>query len=137
MKINGLGRSEPASTRKTDRSKGTGDSFRIFSGHTEATAGAAPPTPLAPMNALVALQEVSDALEGKRRAVRRGTDMLDLLDDVRHGLLTGSLSETKLSSLVRVVEATQDHLTEPGLADLLGEIELRARVELAKLGRYL
>lgn len=137
MKITGLGRSEPASTRKTDRAKGGSEPFRLFSGNAEAATGAAPPTPLAPVNALVALQEVSDALEGKRRAVRRGNDMLDLLDEVRHGLLTGSVSETKLSSLVRVVEATQDHLSESGLADLLGEIELRARVELAKLGRYL
>ena len=137
MKITGLGRSEPTTTRKSERVKGSGGAFQIASPTADAPQAASAPAPLASVNALIALQEASDALEGKRRAVRRGADMLDLLDDVRHGLLAGGLAESKLSNLVRLVEATQEDFVDPALGNLLGEIELRARVELAKLGRYL
>jgi hypothetical protein len=136
MKITGVNRSDPASIRKADRAKGASSPFALATPTADAPAPASAPAPLAAVDALIALQEQSDALEGRRRAVRRGRDMLDLLDDVRHGLLTGAIPEAKLSHLLSTVQSARGGGAEPALDDILADIELRARVELAKLGRF-
>lgn len=61
--------------------------------------------------------------------------MLDLLDDVRHGLLRGAIPVSKLESLLTAVRNQRDHVDDPRLAEILDEIEVRAAVELAKLDR--
>lgn len=96
----------------------------------QATSGAAP---IASVDALIALQEVPDALTGKAKAARRGRDMLDLLDDVREGLLQGSVQRSTLRRLLQLVSVRREDFVDPGLQATLDDIELRARVELAKL----
>ncbi len=84
-------------------------------------------------DALLAVQEVGGEAERRRRAVRHGNDILDHLDELRMGLLLGIFPAAKLQSLI---EKTRDRMTgvsDPGLAAVLQEIELRAMVELAKL----
>jgi hypothetical protein len=61
--------------------------------------------------------------------------MLDRLDEIRHGLLTGTLSRARLGELNDLVREQRGAVGDPGLAQVLDEIELRARVELAKLDR--
>ena len=90
-------------------------------------------TPVTSVDALIALQEVPDAMGRRARAARRGRDMLDLLDDVRDGLLTGGVSRATLTRLVALVNVEREDFIDPGLAEVLNEIDLRARVELAKL----
>jgi hypothetical protein len=90
-------------------------------------------TPVTSVDALIALQEVPDAMGRRARAARRGRDMLDLLDDVRDGLLTGGVSRATLMRLVALVNVEREDFIDPGLAQVLNEIDLRARVELAKL----
>jgi Class II flagellar assembly regulator len=87
---------------------------------------------LSSIDALIALQEVPDATSGRAKAARRGRDMLDMLDDVREGLLTGSVSRATLQRLVALVNVEREDFVDPGLAEVLSEIDLRARVELAK-----
>lgn len=87
-----------------------------------------------PMDGLLALQEVPDPLKGKKKAVRRANDMLDLLEEIRIDLLAGVLPNNRLSSLLTLVRAQRDTVHDPRLAHVLDEIELRARVELAKAG---
>ena len=65
--------------------------------------------------------------------IRRGEDILDRLEDLRHGLLTGTISADKLQTLAHVVRTGRGNCGDPRLAALLDEIELRAEVELAKL----
>jgi len=89
--------------------------------------------PVASVDALIALQEVPDALRGRAKAARRGRDILDLLDDVRDGFLTGGVSRATLTRLLSLVNVEREDFIDPGLAAVLDEIELRARVELAKL----
>jgi hypothetical protein len=109
---------------------------------TEAGRGAAAlsgPASLTAVDALLALQEAGgadDALHSPRRAIARGEQMLDILDDIKVALLGGQVPQAKLQRLLRAVESEQAGVRDPELADILGHIELRARVELAKFGTY-
>ncbi len=97
------------------------------------------PASLTAVDALLALQEAGgadDALGAPRRAIARGEHLLDILDDIKVALLAGRLPRSKLQRLLRAVEDGRVDVRDPGLADILGHIELRARVELAKFGTY-
>mgnify|MGYP003136933042 FL=1 len=85
------------------------------------------------IGSLLSLQEVDDPLTGKRRARERGRRLLDALDDVRVGLLTGTLPKAVLGELARLVGEARDSIDDPELAGVLDDIDLRAQVELAKL----
>jgi len=88
------------------------------------------------VGSLLSLQAVGEAGDGRRRrATRRAHDALDQMQAIRLGLLDGMPSEARADSLA----ATLAPLVPTGDADLdatLAQIDLRARVELAKLGRY-
>lgn len=136
MDIKGVSRAEPATIRRTDRGRTSGGTFSLNSAPAEAPAPMAAPTPLAATDALIALQEQSEGVEQRRHSLKRGRNMLDLLDELRHGLLTGTISAAALTDLVVTIQAERGTVADCDLAGVLGEIELRARVELAKLGRY-
>ena len=59
--------------------------------------------------------------------------MLDRLDDIRLGLLTGTVSKERLTELSRMARVRRGETDDPRLVEVLDEIELRAEVELAKL----
>jgi len=138
MKITGSGPVRPGSTSRP--SKKTGDKDEKFSVETSAE-GAAPSTvgstgPLAAVDSLLALQEVPDATTGRSRGLARAEDMLEHLDEIRLGLLMGAIPEARLSALMQSVKDNRDQVDDPRMAAVLDEIELRAAVELAKLGHY-
>ena len=85
------------------------------------------------LDALLALQEVSGPLERKRKAVRRAGRILDVLDEIKVALLDGDLSPSSLDRLVTAVRQERAEVDDERLARLLGEIEARAAVEIAKL----
>jgi hypothetical protein len=88
------------------------------------------------LDAILTLQCVEDALSAPRRkAVRRGTSLLDTLEAVRTDLLVGKVSPDRLDQLMDLVGEARSQ-TLPGLDALLDDIELRVRVELAKFGRF-
>lgn len=90
--------------------------------------------PLASLDALLALQELPDRTERRRRALRRGHDLLDQLDELRLALLDGAVPLSTLQGLRGRLRQRGDLPDDdPRLAALLGEIELRVEVELAKL----
>ncbi|MEQ1866633.1 MAG: flagellar assembly protein FliX [Micropepsaceae bacterium] len=99
----------------------------------KATAAASGAASLSSVDALIALQQIPDAVTGRAKAARRGRDMLDVLEDVRDGLLTGSVSRATLQRLLALVNVKREEFVDPALAEVLNEIDLRARVELAKL----
>ncbi len=90
---------------------------------------------LAPVDALLALQEVSDDPGGRNRGRRQGEALLDHLDDLRLGLLSGRMSLSALERLSAMVASKRDQVDDRRLTQILEEIEIRAAVELAKLGR--
>jgi Class II flagellar assembly regulator len=86
------------------------------------------------VDGLLALQGVDDPAERKKRAVVKGRNTLDLLDALKVGLLDGSVDRAMLSRLKIAAEGLAEGSGDPGLDAVLGEIDLRAAVELAKAG---
>ena len=72
--------------------------------------------------------------ERRRRAVKHGRRALDALDDLKLGLLSGTLDQ---GTLLRLKSAAADLRVGSGdekLDQVLAEIDLRVAVELAKAG---
>jgi hypothetical protein len=88
---------------------------------------------LSGVDALLALQGVASPAGERAKAVRRGRDMLDMLDEIRRGLLEGVVSESTLKQLAGLINVKREDFVDPGLSQVLDDIDLRARVELAKL----
>ena len=59
--------------------------------------------------------------------------LLEKLEEIRDGLLLGYISKDKLIEISRYVRETKINTADEKLAELIGEIELRVEVELAKL----
>lgn len=141
MKIAGNGRIRTPAARKAAARGASGQAFSVPGGSsapaTEASAPVTTTSSVASVDALLAIQEVPNEREGRKRAIKRGGDMLDVLDDIRMGLLTGSVPRVRLLELVKLVENREETFTDPRLSQILDEIELRARVELAKLDKAL
>ncbi|MFQ5957903.1 MAG: flagellar assembly protein FliX [Alphaproteobacteria bacterium] len=93
-----------------------------------------PGTAVGAIEGILALQEVSDENGGRSRGVARGYDILDRLEEIRHGLLMGAIPRDRLVGLREQVQARRETVTDPRLSAILEEIDLRAAVELAKLG---
>ncbi len=136
MKIsgtNGVGTSGPA--RSASRS--TGGDFRLSSTSASSEAASAArasgPTGVGSIDALIALQQVGSSLERRKKAVRRASKILDLLDDVRDSLLDDNLSTTALNGLMAAIREERSGVDDPHLEGLLNDIETRASVEVAKL----
>jgi class II flagellar assembly regulator FliX len=98
-------------------------------------ASTAPVAPAASLDYLLALQGVDDPLHGRKKKVLLGRTLLDTLEEVKADLLTGQASPERLDRLMEMVTQARER-SEPGLDHLLDDIDLRVRVELAKLGRY-
>lgn len=90
---------------------------------------------LSAVGSLLALQETAANPDGDARGRQRGEDLLDRLDELRLALLEGRLSIAAIERLADLVAARRAQVSDPRLAEILDEIELRAAVELAKLGR--
>ncbi|MFN3559419.1 MAG: flagellar assembly protein FliX [Brevundimonas sp.] len=97
-----------------------------------APAAASAMSGVAGMNALMALQGVETATERRRRAVRRGSGLLDRLDELKLALLSGEAGEGALERLGRTLKEERPDDADPALTSLLDQIDLRAAVELAK-----
>lgn len=87
------------------------------------------------VDAILALQDVGGPLERKRRAVGRAGRILDVLEDVKIGLLSGEVTADDLERLKKAVRDERDATDDERLEGVLNEIETRAAVELAKLER--
>jgi class II flagellar assembly regulator FliX len=99
----------------------------------------APAPPAAPAvgigSSLLVVQEVGDATAERRRALARGFSLLDRLDELRLALLAGRVDRDALTGLAQSVRSARSGVDDPALTAVLDEIELRAAVELAKLGQ--
>lgn len=139
MKVEGSGPLRgAASTRRTNRADGSAPG--AFARALQEEGGQAPgvgSTASSGVAALLAAQEVGDATsgpsKGRARARARAEAMLDQLDELRVGLLTGTLSRASLQELARLSASRRDEVSDPGMAAVLDEIDLRVQVELAKL----
>ena len=86
------------------------------------------------IDALLALQGVEEPTERRRKAVKRGRNVLDALDALKLGLLSGAYDTGALAQLKSAAASLGEPSGDPALDAVLAEIELRAQVELAKIG---
>ena len=84
------------------------------------------------IDALLALQGQDDPAERRRRAAKRGGIALDVLEELKLAVLSGTLTPSTLQRLKSAVTDLADASGDPRLDSVLAEIELRAAVELAK-----
>jgi hypothetical protein len=134
MKITGTGPVRTAPARRKDPAARAGEG--AFAAELASAGRPAPSVaarPVETLDALLSVQEVPDATDRARRAARHAEDLLDRLDELRHALLVGTLPRNKLDQLARLVRTRREAVADPNLAAVLDEIELRCRVELAKL----
>ncbi|HTS92962.1 MAG TPA: flagellar assembly protein FliX [Stellaceae bacterium] len=136
MRIDSTSPLRPASPKR-DGKTGSGSASDFASAVSSEHPASAPAAarPVVSVEGLFQLQELPDALAERRRAVQRGSTLLDRLDDIRLALLGGGLSRGRISELQRVAESERGRVDDPRLLAVLDEIDLRAQVELAKLSQ--
>ena len=89
------------------------------------------------IDALLALQGIEDdPIQRRKRSVQRGKRALDVLDDLKIGLLSGNLDSATVNRLRDAAANLKSSSGDPGLDSVLSEIELRVEVELAKAGQF-
>ena len=136
MRIENTARSGALAGRSSvGRGTSTGGFFISEETSVSHAAAAQPTAPTAGIDALLALQAVEDPLFARKKAIRRGNALLDTLETIKADLLLGQVSEGRLNQLMALIGQARER-GMPGLDPILDDIELRARVELAKFGRY-
>jgi hypothetical protein len=95
------------------------------------------PKAAAGIDALLAMQGIEeDPVERRKRSVQRGKRALDVLDDLKIGLLSGGFDGSTVGRLREAAANLKSSSGDPGLDSVLSEIELRVEVELAKAGQF-
>ena len=82
----------------------------------------------------MALQGVEDPTERRRRSVTRGRKALDVLEELKIGVLGGNLDGAVVSRLKTAAAGLKDSSGDRNLDAVIAEIELRVEVELTKFG---
>jgi hypothetical protein len=133
MRIQGPNGASPVSGGKAVRRSGSGGFTLEESETTAAPAASGGVRSLGGIDMLMALQGIEEPAERRRRAVSRGRNALDVLDELKIGLLAGTLDVGTVAKLKAAISGLKDGSGDPRLDSVLAEIELRVEVELAKM----
>ena len=89
------------------------------------------------VDALFSVQEAPDAMvsRSRKQAITYGEDLLRRLDELKLGVLNGSMPKEKLTDLAQYLRQKRQSSDDLLLNEIISEIELRAEVEIAKLSR--
>jgi hypothetical protein len=123
---------QPGNVRRT----GTSSFALPDATSTSETRSAVAPKAAASIDALLAMQGIEDPVERRKRSVQRGKSALDVLDDLKIGLLSGNFDASTVGRLRYAAANLKSSSGDPGLDSVLSEIELRVEVELAKAGHF-
>lgn len=141
MKIDGP-KSSSEVQKKKDAKKTSGGSGVFQSlmggghiGEASQSGGSALTSGIASVDALLAAQTAEDPAEAKsrKRMKQRADDILDKLNELKIGMVTGNVTVGHMISIADVVASHREKINDPQLTSILDEIDLRAHVELAKL----
>ena len=134
MEINGPKRIETGLVRRAGKAaSGTGGTFSVSDAGEARGSVVSGPGPIGALDSILMLQGLDDSTDGKSKAAAHGEKLLDMLDEIRDGLLAGGVPRTTLNRLANAVTRRHDQFNDPKLQGVLDEIELRAHVEIAKL----
>jgi class II flagellar assembly regulator FliX len=134
MRVNGPNRTALASAPGLAR-RPSGGTFSLAQAEApQAQSAAVALRTLGGIDALIALQGVEDPVERRRRAVKHGRRALDALDELKLGLIAGTLDRATMLRLKSVAADLHGGSGDDRLDTVLAEIDLRVAVELAKAG---
>ena len=137
MRINGP--SDVAKTKKkaaADKASSTGARFVVGSNAASGgLTGVQGAQAINNIGALLASQEVDETQQARQSAIKQGSEMLNLLDQLKLGLLNGRVAPRLIQQLRRGLAEGEVFQVRPELKAVLAQIELRAEVELAKLAQ--
>jgi len=102
-------------------------------GDTKSAAGLTGGGPIGAVETILALQGIEDTTDQRSRGVAHADELLNLLDEARDGLLAGGMRCRTLARMAHSIAKRRESFADEKLQGILDEIELRARVELAKL----
>lgn len=135
MRINSpTGTGLPSAQPTTKKAGGSTFKLQSETASTSASSVAGGMRSIGGIDSLIALQGVDDRPQRRRRAVARGQSALEALDELKLGFLSGHLDQHLVSRLQSVVADLERESGEPGLDQVISEIELRVEVEIAKIG---
>ena len=137
MKISGPSKSNAATgARRASGSSGASKGFHVASAPEASAAHSAAAT--ASVDMLGALINLQSQSSGRRAMIEAGEETIALLEEMQRDLLDGAVSVENLEAIVDA-SSSFDRAPADGsdarLAAIYNDIVLRARVELAKLGR--
>lgn len=134
MEIKSTGSVSSSNIRRVGKpAGGTDGAFKLTDTeqpHAQIVSG---PASIGAVENILLLQGLDDSTSGRSKAVAHGEQLLDMLDQIRDGLLAGGIPRTTLNRLAAAVTRRHENFADPKLQGVLDEIELRAHVELAKL----
>jgi hypothetical protein len=133
MRILGSNATARATTSSAPRRASSGGFSVAEEEAPKAAAPAASLRTIGGIDALIALQGQDDPAERRRRAVKRGRIALDALDELKVEVLSGTLGPATLLRLKSATADLRDASGDQKLDAVLGEIELRLEVEIAKM----
>lgn len=141
MKVEGPDKARQAGqAKKKDKVAGGDGSFGslVTGGAKEAEAASATQS-VARVDALLTIQAAEDPTEraARKRMRQRADRILGELEQIRLGLLTGTLTVGHVLNVADVVAAHREKVMDPKLTAILDEIDLRAQVEIAKIRKAL
>ncbi len=135
MRIESRPVSANAPTGSLARAPGTGARFALPSLYeapqSVASAGV---SSLGGLDAMIALQANESATERRKRAAKRGHALLDELESLKIAVLSGRVGPAQLRRLMAGLKEERHAGSDPRLDEVISHIELRASVELAKMG---
>jgi len=119
--------------RKTDGSTDSGFATHLETG--SETAAAATLGGVGALDGALLLQEAGDPLDERQESERHGSRLLAHLDQLRMDLLLGTVSVGQLRQMQHTLDRERPAVIAPDMQNILDDIELRVRVELAKFGQ--
>lgn len=122
-------------TKKSGSSSGASFSSMVQNSDTSETSQSSGASGAQAVAGVFAVQDIASSTDApKKQAVKRANDILEDLEEIRMGILSGTLSTKTLTNLSERLKQQQEGLNDPDLKEIVAEIELRALIELAKRG---
>ena len=134
MKVDQARRSNVSNTKRSKSTIKSGEMpfTAVLDGEIK-TERPSPNVKVAALDAIVPIDSAAVEEQHKNLAKGRAVFILDRLEDIRQGLLLGAISQAGLQELARTISEARGEALDPKMSDILDDIELRAKIELAKL----
>ena len=134
MKVDQARRSNVSNTKRSKSTIKSGEmAFTAVLDGEIKTERPSPNVKVATLDAIVPIDSAAVEEQHKNLAKGRAVFILDRLEDIRQGLLLGAVSQSGLQELARTIREARGETLDPKMSDILDDIELRAKIELAKL----